>query len=57
MQSANPDPDQAAQLTRELLELRSRMLAKADEASIDFGPVGHKGCANGCKGQGNRVRR
>ncbi len=57
MQSADPDPDQAAQLTRELLELRSQMMAKADEAGIDFGPVGGKGCGNGCKGQGNRVRR
>ena len=48
MRSQNPDPDQAAQLTRELLELRAQMMAKADEAGVDFGPG--RGCAGGRMG-------
>jgi carbon monoxide dehydrogenase subunit G len=35
MRSTSPDPDQAAQLTRDLLELRSQMMAKAQEAGIE----------------------
>lgn len=43
MHSTNPDPDQAAQLTRELLELRARMQAQAEEAGIQM--------AQGCSGR------
>jgi len=50
MQAASPDPEQAAQLTRELLELRALMMAQAEEAGVDFGP-GH-GCLNGRSGKG-----
>jgi zinc resistance-associated protein len=50
MLSVNPDPDQAAQLTRDLLELRGQMMAQAEEAGVDFVPG--KGCANGRGGQG-----
>lgn len=46
MHSANPDPDQAAQLTRELLELRSRMLARADEAGLEMGPGSCGNCGH-----------
>lgn len=54
MHSADPDPEQAAQLTRELLELRSQMMAQADEAGLDFGPG--QGCGNcqGSKGRGGK---
>ena len=55
MHSQNPDPDQAAQLTRELLELRSRMMAQAEEAGIEYGPGNGRGCGHntqrpGCRG-------
>ena len=51
MRSTNPDPDQAAQLTRELLELRAQMQAQAEEAGIQMaqgrsgrhGGMGHGG--------------
>ncbi len=44
MRSTNPDPDQAAQLTRELLELRGQMMARAEEAGVSIGPgAGHGG--------------
>ena len=53
MRGANPDPDQAAQLTRELLELRARMQAQAEDAGIQIaqcrsnrhGGMGHGGGA------------
>jgi len=50
MMGTDPDPEQAAQLTRELLELRSQMMVIAEESGVDFGP----GCQNnrGCKGRG-----
>ena len=50
MQAANPDPDQAAQLTRELLELRAQMMAQAEEAGVNFGPG--NGCPNARGGKG-----
>ncbi len=55
MHSQNPDPDQAAQLTRELLELRNRMMARAEEAGIEYGPGNGRGCGHnprrpGCRG-------
>ncbi len=55
MHSVNPDPDQAAQLTRDLLELRSRMMARAEAAGIEFGPgtgrgYGRYAQAPGCRG-------
>jgi len=62
MQATNPNPDQAAQLTRELLELRAQMMATAEEAGVDFGPgngypkgrggqghAGKGGCGGGCR--------
>lgn len=53
MHTTNPDPDQAAQLTRELLQLRSQMMTKADKAGIDIGPGsgfrhGYDGKGHGC---------
>ena len=54
MRSANPDPDQAAQLTRELLELRAQIMAQAEEADVDFGPG--TGCMNGRTGCGSKGR-
>ncbi len=57
MQSTDPDPDQAAQLTRELLELRSQMMAKAEEAGIDYGPGNGRGCGHGGKRHGAHVNR
>jgi zinc resistance-associated protein len=50
MQAVNPDPEEAAQLTRELLELRAQMMAQAEEAGVNFGP-GH-GCLDGRSGKG-----
>lgn len=52
MHSTNPDPDQAAQLTRELLELRSQMMAQAEAAGIEFGPGKSRGCGRGAQGPG-----
>ncbi|MCF6188692.1 MAG: hypothetical protein L3J49_14610 [Desulfobulbaceae bacterium] len=52
MHSTNPDPDQAAQLTRELLELRSQMMAQAEAAGIEFGPGKGRGCGRGAQGPG-----
>jgi len=54
MRSADPDPNQAAQLTRELLDLRARMQARAEEAGIAMaqgrgkghGGMGHHGRAS-----------
>ena len=40
MHSVNPDPDQAAQLTRDLLELRSQLMAQAKEAGIEIAQAG-----------------
>ncbi len=37
MRSDNPDPNQTAQLTGELFDLRSQMRAKAEEAGIAYG--------------------
>ena len=56
MHAANPDPERAAQLTRELLNLRSQLMAKADEAGIAFGPGSGHGCGHGGRGGhgGNR---
>ena len=51
MRSANPDPDQAAQLTRELLELRAQMRAQADTAGVEIAQGRsnrHGGLGNGC---------
>ena len=56
MRSVNPDPEQAAQLTRELLELRSRMMTQAEEAGIDIGSGTGCGYGHGGKGHGNRAR-
>ena len=52
MMGTDPDPEQAAQLTRELLELRSQMMVIAEESGVDFGPG--NGCWNshGKKGHG-----
>ncbi len=57
MHSTNPDQDQAAQLTRELLELRSQMMVKAEEAGIDYGPGNGQGCGHGGKRHGAHVNR
>ena len=51
MRSANPDPDQAALLTRQLLELRSQMSAEAEKAGIALRQG--KGCGNGHGGKGH----
>ena len=56
MRSAEPDLDQAAQLTRELLELRSQMKVQAQEAGIEMGPGYGRGKGYGGKGQGCRAR-
>ncbi len=56
MRSADPDPDQAAQLTRELLALRSEMKAQAQEAGIEMAPGYGRGKGYGGKGQGCRAR-
>lgn len=56
MRSANPDPDQAAQLTRELLALRSQMKVQAQEAGIDMASGSGRGKGHGGKGQGCRAR-
>lgn len=56
MHSADPDPEQAAQLTRELLELRSQMMAQAEEAGIDAGPGNGRRCGRGGKGHGGGGR-
>jgi hypothetical protein len=56
MRSANPDPDQAAQLTRELLALRSQMKTQAQEAGIEMGPGYGRGKGHGAKGRGCRAR-
>jgi len=53
MRSVNPDPDQAAQLTRELLELRGEMKAQAEVAGITCTPgsgreYSHSSRRNGC---------
>ncbi len=53
MRSANPDPDQAALLTRELLELRAQIQTQAEEAGVQMaqgrsnrhGGMGHHGGA------------
>ncbi len=47
MHAADPDPEQAAQLTRELLELRGRMMAEAEEAGIEMGQG--RPCGNGAR--------
>jgi hypothetical protein len=51
MHAVNPDPEQAAQLTREMLELRGQLMAQAEEAGIKMGQG--SGCGNK-KGQGAR---
>ncbi len=51
MRSTNPDPERAAQLTRELLNLRSQMMTKADEAGIAFGPGSGHGYGHGGRGR------
>ena len=56
MRSADPDPDQAAQLTRELLALRSQMKVQAQEAGIDMASGSGRGKGHGGKGQGCRAR-
>lgn len=56
MHSATPDPDQAAQLTRELLELRSQIMAQAEEAGIEFGPGKDRGHGHGWKRHGGGTR-
>ncbi len=56
MRSVNPDPDQAAQLTRELLALRSQMKTQAQEAGIEMAPGYGRGKGHGGKGQGCRAR-
>jgi len=56
MRSANPDPVQVDQLTRELIELRSRMLAQAEEAGIDYGPGRGRGYGHGGRGHGGGAR-
>jgi len=56
MRSADPDPDQAAKLTRELLALRSQMKVQAQEAGIEMVPGSGRGKSHGGKGQGCRAR-
>jgi hypothetical protein len=56
MRSADPDPDQAAQLTRELLALRSQMKTQAQEAGIEMAPGSGRGKGHSGKGQGCRAR-
>ncbi len=56
MRSTNPDPEQAAQLARELFDLRSQMRIKAQEAGIDIGyGFGHNHGFHG-KGPGCKMR-
>ena len=50
MRSTNPDPDQAAQLTRELLDLRGQLVAQAEEAGVAIAlgrPGGNRSCGRG----------
>lgn len=55
MRSVNPDPDQAAQLTRDLLELRGKMKTQAEVAGIScsrgsgcgYGGLGGRGHGRG----------
>jgi len=44
MHAVNPDPEQAAQLTREMIELRGQLMAQAEEAGIKIGRG--SGCGN-----------
>ncbi len=55
MRSANPDPDQAALLTRQLLELRSQMSVEAEKAGIAL--RSGAGCRHGHGGKGNGKMR
>lgn len=57
MHAADPNPEQVAQLTRELLELRSRMMARAEEAGIEDGPGNGHGCGRGTQRPGCRGHR
>jgi len=52
MRSTNPDPDQAAQLTRDLIELRGQMMAQAEEAGVEMGQGRAHGYGHGGRGHG-----
>lgn len=53
MRLAEPDADRAAQLSRELIELRTQLMKQANEAGVPFGDgMRHRGHGGGSKGAG-----